>query len=47
MKDVSKWLENYRQHWEDRLDRFDAFLTDLQPDKYDDAGSTKKKEAKP
>ena len=30
MKDVSEWLENYRQHWEERLDRLDAYLTDLQ-----------------
>lgn len=30
MKEVSEWLENYRQHWEERLDRFDAYLTDLQ-----------------
>ncbi|MDA0595873.1 MAG: metalloregulator ArsR/SmtB family transcription factor [Chloroflexi bacterium] len=30
MKDVSEWLENYRQHWEERLDRLDAYLTELQ-----------------
>ncbi|MBT4125769.1 MAG: helix-turn-helix transcriptional regulator [Chloroflexi bacterium] len=30
MKDISEWLESYRQHWEERLDRFDAYLTDLQ-----------------
>ena len=42
MKEVSEWLEGYRQHWEERLDRFDAFLTNLQPDKYGDADSTRK-----
>ena len=30
MKEISEWLETYRQHWEERLDRFDAYLTDLQ-----------------
>jgi DNA-binding transcriptional ArsR family regulator len=30
MKDVSEWLENYRQHWEERLDRLDAYLTEIQ-----------------
>ena len=30
MKDVSEWLEKYRQHWEERLDRLDAYLTELQ-----------------
>jgi DNA-binding transcriptional ArsR family regulator len=30
MKDVSDWLETYRQHWEERFDRLDAYLTDLQ-----------------
>ncbi len=30
MKDVSEWLENYRQHWEERFDRLDSYLTELQ-----------------
>ena len=30
MKDADDWLENYRQHWEERLDRLDAYLTDIQ-----------------
>ena len=30
MKEVSAWLEEYRQHWEDRLDRLDHYLTELQ-----------------
>ena len=30
MKDVADWLENYREHWEQRLDRLDLYLTELQ-----------------
>jgi DNA-binding transcriptional ArsR family regulator len=31
MKEAADWLEQYRAAWEDRLDRLDAFLADLQP----------------
>lgn len=30
LKDVSHWLEKYRMFWEGRLDRFDAYLNELQ-----------------
>ncbi|MBC8453097.1 MAG: helix-turn-helix transcriptional regulator [Chloroflexi bacterium] len=30
MKEISEWLEDYREHWEERLDRLDAYLTELQ-----------------
>jgi DNA-binding transcriptional ArsR family regulator len=30
MKDVSDWLEKYRQLWEERFDRLDLYLTELQ-----------------
>jgi DNA-binding transcriptional ArsR family regulator len=30
MKDVADWLETYRRHWEQDLDRLDAYLTQLQ-----------------
>jgi len=30
MKEISEWLEEYRDHWEERLDRLDAYLTELQ-----------------
>lgn len=33
LKDVSSWLDQYRQHWEDRLDRLDAYLKDIQKGK--------------
>jgi len=30
LKDVARWIEEYRQHWEQRLDRLDAYLQELQ-----------------
>jgi DNA-binding transcriptional ArsR family regulator len=30
MKEAASWLEQYRAAWEDRLDRLDALLADLQ-----------------
>lgn len=30
LKDASVWVENYRQHWEERLDRLDDYLQELQ-----------------
>ena len=30
LKDVSDWVATYRQHWEQRFDRLDAYLKDLQ-----------------
>ncbi len=30
LQEVSEWIEHYRQFWEDRLDRLDEFLRDLQ-----------------
>jgi hypothetical protein len=27
---VAGWLESYRRFWDERLDRLDAYLTDLQ-----------------
>jgi DNA-binding transcriptional ArsR family regulator len=34
LKDAASWIDNYRQHWEQRLDRLDDYLRTLQ------AGST-------
>jgi DNA-binding transcriptional ArsR family regulator len=31
LKEVSVWVEQYRRQWEERLDRLDAYLTQLQP----------------
>lgn len=33
LKEVSSWLEQYRQHWEERLDRLDQYLKDFQDKK--------------
>lgn len=30
LKDVSVWLERYRSHWEERYDRLDEYLVDVQ-----------------
>jgi DNA-binding transcriptional ArsR family regulator len=30
MKDVADWLEAYRRHWQQDLDRLDVYLTQLQ-----------------
>ncbi|HEY4247004.1 MAG TPA: metalloregulator ArsR/SmtB family transcription factor [Lacunisphaera sp.] len=30
MKQAVDWLEDYRRHWEESLDRLDAYLTQLQ-----------------
>lgn len=29
LKDVSDWVEEYRRHWEERLDRLDDYLQEL------------------
>ena len=39
LKDVATWVDQYRQHWEERLDRLDAYLKELQKEK--DDGSPK------
>jgi DNA-binding transcriptional ArsR family regulator len=30
LKDVAKWVEHYRRHWEESFDRLDAYLKELQ-----------------
>lgn len=30
LKEVDGWMEQYRRHWEDRLDRLDEYLRDVQ-----------------
>lgn len=30
LKDAAQWLESYRQHWEENLDRLDDYLRQLQ-----------------
>jgi DNA-binding transcriptional ArsR family regulator len=31
LKDAARWIDDYRRHWELRLDRLDAYLHELQP----------------
>jgi len=35
LKDVAAWVGQYRQLWEDRFDRFDAYLKDIQEEQDD------------
>ncbi len=30
LRDVADWVERYRRHWEERFDRFDDYLRELQ-----------------
>jgi DNA-binding transcriptional ArsR family regulator len=30
LKEVSDWVEHYRRHWEERFDRLDEYLQELQ-----------------
>jgi DNA-binding transcriptional ArsR family regulator len=38
LKEVSAWLDQYRRHWEERLDRLDQYLKDIQQGKGDKNG---------
>ena len=41
LKDVAKWLEHYRRHWEERFDRLDDYLREIQTeDKPNDGNRT-------
>ena len=39
LRDVSQWIDQYREFWEERLDRLEAYLAELQAE----ARNTKKK----
>jgi DNA-binding transcriptional ArsR family regulator len=39
LKEVASWVDQYRKLWEDRFDRLDAYLKELQKEK--DDGSPK------
>ncbi len=41
LKDVSDWVEEYRRHWEERFERLDDYLRELQA-----KGKEQKKEEK-
>lgn len=38
LREVSDWVEQYRKHWEARLDRLEDYLHDLQAAKASSAG---------
>jgi DNA-binding transcriptional ArsR family regulator len=42
LRDVSAWIDQYREFWEERLDRLEAYLAELQQD----ASATKKEKKK-
>ena len=43
LREVSDWVEQYRRHWEERLDRLGEYLQELQAQ---EAASPKRKEKK-
>jgi DNA-binding transcriptional ArsR family regulator len=38
LKEVASWVDQYRLHWEERLDRLDKYLKTIQPKKDDGHG---------
>lgn len=36
LRDLAGWLDAYRRHWDERLDRLDAYLKELQAGDADD-----------
>jgi len=40
LKDVSDWVEDYRRFWEQRLDRLDDYLRELQGKEEEEDGHT-------
>lgn len=44
LKDVSNWVEHYRRHWEERLDRLGEYLKELQAE---EAAKPKEKKRDP
>jgi DNA-binding transcriptional ArsR family regulator len=39
LRRVDDWVEQYRRHWEERFDRLDAYLKQLQAGEKNDDGS--------
>lgn len=40
LRRVDDWVEQYRKHWEERFDRLDAYLKQLQAREKNDDGSS-------
>jgi DNA-binding transcriptional ArsR family regulator len=47
LKPVDEWLENYRRLWEERFDRLDDYLRELQAQEQDKAKDKPGRRAKP
>jgi DNA-binding transcriptional ArsR family regulator len=45
LKDAGAWIETYRKEWEDRLDRLDQYLQDLQKPEKETNHARKRKES--
>lgn len=43
LKDAARWIEGYREHWEQRLDRLDAYLHKLHGHELHGKGTPKKR----
>src|SRR5438105_8138309 len=39
LKQADEWIEKYRAHWEERFDRLDKYLSDLQEEQRKQAGN--------
>jgi hypothetical protein len=39
LREVAEWVGTYRPHWEERFERLDAFLRELQDNKQDQKGT--------
>ncbi len=46
LKEVADWVEHYRQFWEQRLDRLDDYLRELQKEKGSKKPAMEKKHAR-
>jgi DNA-binding transcriptional ArsR family regulator len=46
LKPVDEWLENYRRLWEERFDRLDDYLRELQAQEKDKSGKSKARKEK-
>jgi len=45
LKDVAKWLEHYRRHWDERFDRLDDYLREIQrEEKWNDRNRTEEEQ---
>ena len=43
LKDISNWVERYRKFWEERFDRLDAYLREIQTKEKNGKSSGRKK----